>query len=1054
MFWGERPPAEAKAAIQTHISALRRLTTPGLILTEGYGYRLSTDDVELDVASFDHEAATARMEAVNRNWEAAHEAASRGLALWRTSPYPDLADDHFARPEIVRLEETHLALWELWAESLIALGRPAEALPELERLIVENPYREHLWEHLMTTRYQMGRNAEALRAFRQLTDHLAESGLEPGPSIRRLEEKILFHERDLKTPPHNLSAGLTSFVGRDVEMVEVADLLDGHRLVTLTGAAGSGKTRLAIQVAESLLASFPDGVWFVGLADLTDPELIPLEILRVLGGRPSGGDPLDDVTNAIRHETSLFILDNCEHLLEGAATVVERLTTAGDGVRVLATSREPLHVSGEVAYEVLPLEVPPDGATMSEVPDFDAVRLFLDRATSADPRLRVGPDNLAIVARISRRLDGIPLPIELAAAKVRSFSLETLDGLLGSDLKLTGEPRAVSRHSSVDAAIGWSFDLLDETEKAVFLGLAVFRGGFDVDMARQVAGSGMDPDRFIDVFGGLVDKSLVSKEKGGSPRYRLLEPVREFARAQLETLGMGPEARGRHLGWCVSFAAEVEREMFSPGRHLLLDRLGTEADNLQAGFDQASADGDQSAVSVIAGAFAWHWSDVGSATRARDALRVALDAAGDDLARRVELLARLSQAEFALGDVDDSVRSAVAAHDLGRNLPPSPQQVVALLRLSSSYSLMLDEDPRRGVELAREALGVAEASGNVWMTVRSRTALGSALSWSGEVDESLEILEQALDEALETDDPVAIIDVYNTMLTPLYLHPGRRRTGPPRLVEDLLEKFPLESWSRHIEHGWIPYVFLQSGEWDRAEASISVQQGSRRMEGYDRNSYLMTWGTLCWMRGDLAAAAEAIAELESGGVNPRWYHDFYPLCADIAADSGDLERVRQLAETYLTVEVDPTEAAKKLGVLNPLVRAEVDAALDATDDERDDHGAHAERAVARMAEILEEFPPHVEGSVAMETHDTHLAFARAELSRIDAPDPDLWRKAADRADYLYFRLYALIRLGEAMLGRGDLENGASTLDDARDRAKEVGAAGLVRLADRISAGVG
>lgn len=1055
MFWGENPPTKAKASLQTHISALRRLLEPGLIQTEGYGYRLSFDDIEMDAVVLEQEAASARMEAVNHSWEAAWQAAERGLSQWRGSPYPELSDDDFARPEIARLEETHLGLWELWAESLLASGRPAEALPELERLVLEHPYRERLWEHLMTARYALGRNAEALRAFRKLSDHLAEIGLEPGPSMSRLEEKILLHERDLAAPPHNLPIEPTSFVGRDVEVVEVAGLLADHGLVTLTGPAGSGKTRLATEVAAAQVASFPGGAWFVGLADLRDPDLIPLEILRVLGIRPGSPDPLEDAVTAMRHETVLLVLDNCEHLGEGASNVVRRLMAGGRGIRVLATSREPLHAPGEVAYELLPLSVPPESVTTTEVSRFDAVRLFLDRASAADPRVRFDLDDLLAAARVCQRLDGLPLAIELAAAKTRSFSVGTLDRLLREDFSAAADPRpggAGSRHSSVDASIAWSFDLLDEVERSVFLGLAVFRGGFDLDMAREVAGGDVAGDRFIHVFGGLVDKSLVTRERDGSERYRLLQPVREFATRRLRESGGEDDARRRHRDWCVAFSADVEEGVHSPGRHLLLKRLEAEIDNLDVALSQALADEDEAVTAALASAVAWHWANLGSWTRALAALRLASDLSAGNPVRHAELLARLSEVEWFLGDVRQSIRSATTAYELARDLPASPQKVYVLVRLAASYALGVDRDPRRGVELAREAVAVAEASGNRMAMVRSRTVLGSALSWSGEVEEGLSVLGQALEEANESADPIAVINALSSMLTPLYLHPDRRREGPRQLVEDLLERFQLEDWSRYIEYGWIPYVFLQTGEWGRAAASIRAQLGTQRLEGYDRNSHLMTWGTLCWMRGDLAEASEAVAELAAGGVNPRWFHDFYPLCADIAADSGDLEEVRRLAETYLAVEVDPTEEPKKLGVLNPLVRAEVNAAIDTAGTDRADHVSRAEAALDRMIRILDEFPPFVEGSVAMETHGTHLALARAELSRIDGPDRELWKDAADRADYVYFRLYALIRLAGALRASGDPDLADSTLDDARSKAKEIGAAGLVALADRIAAG--
>jgi predicted ATPase/DNA-binding SARP family transcriptional activator len=1053
MHWGENPPDGARAALQAHISALRRLLTPALIRTEGYGYRLALDFVHLDAVEFEAAAAATREAVAKQEWDAAVEAAAAALALWRGPPYAELRYDDFAIADIARLEETYQELWEIWAGSLLSLGRPADALPELERLVVEHPYRERLWEHLMTARYRLGRHAEAVRAYRQLSEHLAEIGLEPGPSIRRLEEKILLHHEELAAPAHNLPVELTSFVGREEELGDVAKLLGEHRLVTLTGVGGSGKTRLGIEIAGELLRSLSDGCRFVGLAGLRDPELIPVEICRSLGVKPDDEDPLEALVAAIGRDELLLVLDNCEHLRDGAGRVVVRLLGGAGRLRVLATSREPLHVPGEVVYEIPPLAAPPDDATAVEAARYDSVRLFVDRAGLLDPRFSHDDSSLSAIGSICRRLDGIPLAIELAAAKVRSFSLELIDRRLGERLfSLTGNANAaVPRHQTLEAAMAWSFDLLDDEEQRLFARLAVFQGGFDVDMIQHVAA---DPaasrDATLRHVESLVDKSLIAREQDTPDRYRLLEPVREFARDQLIDSGDQQSARLRHLEWCVGFATDLEARVYGPGRYQLLDRLALEIENLDSGLELAVDGMDAHAISRIAGATAWHWLHVGSLGRGRDALRLALANVGQDDHRDGELRGRLAHAFFLLNDTDRALDHALQARDSVQDLPPSAQKVAVLRRLASLHSLMVDQDPRLAIDLAREALSVAEATGEGPAVVGARAHLGSALSWAGEVEEGLETLMRARAEAAHLDDRLTTVDIYVRLFVALYLHPDHRRNDPRDLLEELLVAFPLDEWIHHFSD-WPPYVFMQPGEWDRAEEAIQASRRQRSAEGYVRDGDRMTWGTLCWMRGDLDGAARAMVDLEDGGVNPRWYHDYYPLCTDIAADAGDVEAARRHAEAYLVVVVDESEEHRKLGALNPLVRAEVDAALRSAA-QGADLVARAQATVARMRSILEEFPPPTEGSVAMETHGTHLAFAEAELSRVTGPDPELWRHAAERADFIYFRLYARIRLAEALRQVGRTQEASERIDDARAEAKRLGAEGLLRLIKDVDAG--
>lgn len=1050
MFWGEAPPDGAKAALQTHVSALRRVIGAEWIVTEGYGYRLSLEDNGLDVWGFVEAAEQAREAAEVGDWEGSLASCSAGLGMWRGRPYMELVDDEFARAQIVRLEELYLEVWEMWAESALRLGRPSEVLPELERLVVEHPLRERLWEHLMTARYRLGRHAEALRAYEEYSEVLAEIGLEPGPALRHLEEKILLHSVDLTSTRHNLPRELTTFIGREEELRVIGKLLGEHQLVTLTGVGGSGKTRLALRAAADQLGEFPDGCWFVSLADLRDPELIPVAVAGSIGLKSQTEDSFRALIDSVHRDTILFVLDNCEHLRQGAAKVAHALATAGEGVKVLATSREPLHVPGEVQVEVPPLTAPPEGTGQVDVRRYEAVRLFEDRAALVDPQFEL-EDHAELVSRICRRLDGIPLAIELVASKVKTFGLELIDEhlhdrLLSVTVSRTAE---VPRHQTLEAAIIWSYDLLDDKERQLFERLSVFRGGFDIPMVQHIAedepGS---PGTAIDDLESLVEKSLVTRERSESSRFRLLETVREFATQRLMDRGRVEKARRLHLQWCLGFATMIENRIYGTGRYELEARLRLESDNLEAGLETARDASDRTAISLVASALAWHSGMTGNVTGAKAALQLALEHVGDEPVREAELRIRLAGAFFALNMSDRALAEALSANELVSSLGPSAQKATALSRLANLRLLLVDQDPRAALPLARSAVSVAQATGEPAAKIRADISLGQVLGWTGEVDEALTVLSSARDKALSLDDPELAVAAYSFMFDILPLHPTERREMPRRLLGELIDRFPLghrrEHWGQVL--AWFPYVYMQTGEWDRAEeATRLLREG--RMEGYDHIWYLMTHGTLCWMKGDLEEASRAMTEIEEIEVNPRWYHDYYPLRADMAADLGDVEATRAHARTYLSVEVDTSEEAKKLSVLNPMVRAEVDAALKNGGRAQGAHIVEAETAVGKMQRILDKFPPPTEGSLAMETHGTHLALARAELSRVTGPDPVLWQDAMERADYIYFRLYATLRYGEAMVQVGDREAGIKEIGSARAEASRIGAQGLVRLAD-------
>jgi predicted ATPase len=412
-----------------------------------------------------------------------------------------------------------------------------------------------------------------------------------------------------ETPPHNLPAELTSFVGRQRELAEVRALLAGCRLVTLTGAGGCGKTRLALRLAATVGDTYPDGVSFLDLAPLSDEALLPETVLAGLGLREAPDQvPLATLTEHLRTRRALLVLDNCEHLVAACAAVVDALLRACPGVRVLATSRELLGVAGETAWRVPSLALPDaeEGAAAGSVAGCEAVQLLVDRVRLAQPGFAVTDANAPTVARLCRRLDGIPLALELAAARVRGMTVEQivdrLDEALGADEPgagggrfrlLTGGARtAPPRQQTLRAMVDWSHDLLAEPERVVLRRLAVFAGGWRLEAAEAVcAGAPVDSGDVLDLLMRLVDKSLVvAEEQEREQRYSLLETIRQYADEKLRAAGEVGSARARHLDWYLAFAERAAPELRGHHQALWFRRLAVDHDNLRAALSWARTD--------------------------------------------------------------------------------------------------------------------------------------------------------------------------------------------------------------------------------------------------------------------------------------------------------------------------------------------------------------------------------------------------------------------------------------------------------------------------------
>ena len=974
-FWHQNPPETARAAIQTHISGLRRALGDGHIATEGFGYLLKLDEDGLDAHRFEKLAASAKKGARNRDWESALRACDSALELWVDSPYQELSDDEFAFPVIAKLTELRVECLELRAEALVALGRGDEALPELEALVIEHPYRERLWEQLMTARYRLGRHTEALQAFQQVSDHLAEIGVEPGEPLRGLEESILLHDQSLTRTRNNLPTELDSFIGRLRELETVSDLLADNRLVTLTGAGGSGKTRLALHTAHQLLDRYPDGVWWVELANIDDSALIPAAIATAVG--LTGDQDLTPlVEQALSTKHALLVLDNCEHLVSDVGELAATLLRAAPQLTILSTSRQPLRATGEHLFPVPGLALP-EGNEAADALASDSVRLFQRRAQQADPSFDVEENPGGVVA-VCRRLDAMPLAIELAAARVSSLGVEEIENHLARSLAFltSGDSTAHPRHQTLGATIEWSYRLAADESKEALIFLSVFRGGFDLDMATWMLGA--DAPRLV---AELVDQSLLTTYQGVSGRrYRMLETIREYAITKARDEGFLEQISRRHGEWCATFSDLIWDRWQKPGFDRFEQKIHEEFENMTAAFEWAEISGDERLAGRIAEGLVWHWQANGHFTKALEFYDRALETC-NDTDRRVGILGKRAGVKFNTNDNEGAFHDAEQAYRVAKSLPPSTAKAYGTSAYAHIFAMRPALDAHEGLRFAREAVEVAKQTGNDLLVAVLELDVALALGWAGHSSEARPALERAVELVEATEDPVTIAYSYTQAATVAMQSADLRREDMAkysRRLMRLLDDHP------HIEArfrmGWIEWAMIQSGELAEIESMLQ-EWGREHLEGFHKLGNLVPLGTALWMQGSLNRALEVIEECERTGVNPRWYHDFIPLKVDVLVDLGRLEEAKEAADVYLDFETAPirigdeTWRRQSAGSRRwPIWHSSTEETMTWK------HGPGY--LVGLMKSILEEHPPPMDGSVAMETPRTHLLFAEAELTRL------------------------------------------------------------------------
>ncbi|GAA2577983.1 BTAD domain-containing putative transcriptional regulator [Dactylosporangium fulvum] len=617
-LWPGGGPADPANAVQSLVSRLRRSLDghPALVSGTG-GYRLDLDDEAVDALRFERLAAAGRRALRADDTEPAGRLLREAIALWRGPALTDVAGAGFAAPFTARWEELRLAATEDLVE---AGGFPGDTVARLRELTAEHPLRERLAALLIRALQAEGRPAEALTVFEECRARLAdELGADPSPQLRDAHLAVLRAEQQetpRRTRTGNLRAALTSFVGRagDVEQL-CAQVLDS-RLVTLVGPGGAGKTRLATSVAAEVGGQLPDGAWLVELAPVTEAAEVPATVLRTLhaGGlgqpegprRPRRLDVLDQLTEALTVSGVLLVLDNCEHVVDAAARLGEELLGRCPKLRILATSREPLGILGESLFPVGPLRHPDGAVTADEAVTYPAVQLLRDRAAAARPGFAVTGDNVGSVAEICRRLDGLPLAIELAAARMRSFTAEQVAARLDDRFRLlTGGSRtALPRHRTLHAVVAWSWDLLGERERRFGEALAVFPGTFDAVATGAVAGVD-DPEELLDA---LVDRSLLQVVEGPAVRYRMLETIREFALEELARRGGVGPARATHAAHFLALMEEAEPHLRTATQLDRLERLRPERDNLHAAVAYFCDAGDAAGAHRLGASAGWFWT--------------------------------------------------------------------------------------------------------------------------------------------------------------------------------------------------------------------------------------------------------------------------------------------------------------------------------------------------------------------------------------------------------------------------------------------------------------
>jgi predicted ATPase/DNA-binding SARP family transcriptional activator len=873
-IWENDPPLAAANALQALVSRLRRVL-PGIQLeSHPAGYRLLIEPDAVDVARFER-LVTAGRSALPEDPVGATQLLRSALDLWRGPALQDVANVDFFRAQVARLTELRVVALEDRIEADLRLDRGRELTSELTSLVADHPLRERLVGALMRALVAAGRPAEALTTYERAREVLAdELGADPSPELSALHTAVLRGElrpapARPQTPPTttqpptaqvgqtNLRAGLTSFVGRDEDVTQIGDLIDRYRLTTLIGQGGAGKTRLSIEVARRLVDRVPDGVWLVELAPLTDGTELPQAVLAAMGLRDLGplglgpvSEPLDRLVAVLRSRNLVLVLDNCEHLVEAVAGLVDRLLGECPQLRILATSREPIGLTGEALWPVDRLALPPQDGGGTDPLTYAAVRLLADRAAAARPGFEVTEQTAPSVVQICRALDGMPLAIELAAARLRTLRPEQLAARLDDRFRLlTGGSRmALHRHQTLRAVVDWSWDLLTDPERMVLRRLAVFSGGATVEAAERVCAVGTD---VVDLLDALTDKSLLVTS--GDGRYRMLETIKVYGLERLTEAAEREQIRHAHATYFAELAEAADSHLRQADQLVWLDRLSAEHDNLNTALRGAIAAGDAPTAVRLVAAAGWYWWLTGH------------KAEGSELA--AEALALPGPVDPGLAAVAWAISVLMALAGLG--------------------------DERQFDEMLRTVSNLADESDSSHPLVR----LIEPLTVLHNADQPASLLE-ALGALLSDHDPWVRAQIRIHRARTLLTIGGRQTEAEADLESALAELRTLgERWGTSFALTVLADLVAVRGDLAAAlghyEEAVALVTQLRILE--DALYIRVKVAQLRWLLGDRAGSTVAMAEAERDAERVGW-PDALALMAQAKADlarwTGDLRTAR------------------------------------------------------------------------------------------------------------------------------------------------------------------
>jgi predicted ATPase/DNA-binding SARP family transcriptional activator len=974
VLWGDGKASNPANALQAQIGQLRRTFGAEAILTSEAGYALALGPDDVDVVRFGQLVAEGRRLAGEGEAALASAALGEALGLRRGEPLAEFAGAGFADAERAHLEELTLVAVEARAGADLMLGRHGELAGELEALCRQHPLRERLWELHILALYRAGRQAEALCAYTEVRDRLVgELGIDPGPALRKLQARILDQDPSLVPPSAtaspapvpaaappasagNLRARLSRFVGRDAELRQLREAVRSSRIVTLTGPGGSGKTRLAVEGAAALGEEHPDGAWLVELAGVVAPDGVAPAAAAALGaaaaalpGAQPAGSSADLIVRHLAGRSLVVVLDNCEHVIGEAAALAGTLAGAVPGLRLIATSREPLGVPGEVL-------VPVGGLA-----PLAAVELFVDRARAVRPGFFPAGPAGDVIEEICRRLDGLPLAVELAAARLRALPLATLAERLDDRFRLLshGARTALPRQQTLRAVVDWSYDLLFEDERRLFARLATFTGGCGLTAAEAVcADEQVAAGEILDVLSRLVDKSLVvAPGDGGEARFSQLQTLWQYGRDRLAESGEADVMRARHGAYYGQLAEQAHQGLRGATGPMWRDRLVTESGNLRAALDWYIATGNADAALSLVSGMAWLW--------------------------------------FITGDFLEGARWLGDA--LGAEGPRRPE-VEATARVWRGYCVGMSTHLAAGVIECEEAVAVLRTSRDRIRLAEALVVCATVLGFAHYFDRSLEALGEARD-LLESPGHGWLLAVHDLIVAWNLLSLGRLEDAEP-VARSSLERFDAQEEVLVVVSplNALASITEARGDLEAASGAYEALVGRCRATGQPIQVpfSLVALAALRARQGDDTAADGLYAEAIDCSLNPWVSADAMVGQAAVARRRGDLPRSRALLDAaaghYRLIDLPAGPPRVLTGLAwwalaaDHLPDAEVfaaDAAEAASASGDPATQLLAETAVAAVKAIADPTRQHVEAFLALVQRRTHGQMYR---SLTDEPD--------------------------------------------------------------------